>query len=78
MRKGLLCFLDLYFATRYQMKISPSEEKALRQWHVEDPADEEEFKRNNEIEKLQGNRNPFIDFSDLVDRIENFNSTVLN
>lgn len=77
-QKGNTARAIFYFATRYQMKLSPSEEKALRQWHVEDPADEEEFKRNNEIEKLQGNRNPFIDFSDLVDRIENFNSTVLN
>lgn len=61
-----------YFATRYQMKISPAEEAALRQWNIEDPIDAEEFSRNQQIEILQGNRNPFIDFADLIDRIESF------
>lgn len=61
-----------YFATRYQMKISPSEEAALRQWNSEDPVDAEEFTQNEQIEALQGNRNPFIDFSDLLSRVENF------
>lgn len=61
-----------YFATRYQMKISPPEENALRQWNTEDPVDAEEFTQNVQIETLQGNRNPFIDFADLVDRIESF------
>lgn len=61
-----------YFATRYQMKISPSEEAALRQWHIDDPIDAEEFTRNQQIETLQGNRNPYVDFSDLIDRIERF------
>lgn len=61
-----------YFATRYQMKISPAEEAALRQWNIEDPIDAEEFSRNQQIELLQGNRNPFIDFADLIDRINSF------
>lgn len=61
-----------YFATRYQMKISPAEEAALRQWNIEDPVDAEEFNQNEQIELLQGNRNPYIDFSDLIDRIESF------
>ncbi|MEK6627186.1 MAG: endonuclease [Bdellovibrionota bacterium] len=61
-----------YFATRYQMKISPSEEKALRVWNIDDPVDAEELSRNQQIETLQGNRNPYVDFTDLVDRIESF------
>ncbi len=61
-----------YFATRYQMKISAPEEAALRQWHKEDPVDAEEFSRNQQIELLQGDRNPFIDFYDLIDRISSF------
>jgi hypothetical protein len=61
-----------YFATRYKMKISPSEEAALRQWNIEDPVDAEEFTRNEQIESLQGNRNPYIDFADLIDRVNNF------
>ena len=61
-----------YFATRYQMKISPPEETALRQWNGDDPVDSEEFMHNQQIEELQGNRNPYIDFSDLINRIESF------
>ena len=33
----------------------------LRQWHRDDPADEEDCRRNDVIEELQGNRNPFVD-----------------
>ncbi len=61
-----------YFATRYQMKISPSEETALRQWNIDDPVDAEEFVHNQQIEELQGNRNPYIDFADIINRIETF------
>ena len=54
------------------MKISPPEETALRQWNVDDPVDAEEFVHNQQIEDLQGNRNPYIDFADLINRIESF------
>lgn len=70
--RGNVARAIFYFATRYQMKLSPSEEKALRQWNNEDPVDEEEFTRNEKIEHWQGNRNPYIDFPDLVERIDNF------
>jgi len=33
----------------------------LLQWHVQDPPDAWEARRNNRIEERQGNRNPFID-----------------
>ncbi len=61
-----------YFATRYQMKISPHEERDLRRWNAEDPVDEAESLRNDQIQKLQGDRNPFVDFPDLVDHIDHF------
>lgn len=72
--KGHVARALFYFATRYKMKVSPAEEAALRQWHHAHPADELEIARNNMIEKVQGNRNPFIDFPDLIDRIQTFNS----
>ena len=34
-----------------------------------DPADAEEFLHNQQIEELQGNRNPYIDFADLIDPV---------
>ncbi|MEQ1722230.1 MAG: endonuclease [Pseudobdellovibrio sp.] len=72
--KGNIARAHFYFATRYQMKISPSEEAYLRKWNVDDPVDAEEFERNNKVESFQGNRNPFIDFPTLVDRIDTFNN----
>ncbi len=33
----------------------------LLQWHIIDPPDAREMQRNNRIQELQGNRNPFID-----------------
>ncbi len=61
-----------YFATRYDLRISDEEEFFLRKWHKEDPVDAEEMKRNNMIEKIQGNRNPYIDLPKIVDQINNF------
>ncbi len=39
------------------------------EWNKQDPVDDFERQRNNQIEKVQGNRNPFIDNSDLANRI---------
>eukprot|EP00607_Mallomonas_marina_P009015 CAMPEP_0182418666 /NCGR_PEP_ID=MMETSP1167-20130531/3034_1 /TAXON_ID=2988 /ORGANISM="Mallomonas Sp, Strain CCMP3275" /LENGTH=238 /DNA_ID=CAMNT_0024592965 /DNA_START=399 /DNA_END=1115 /DNA_ORIENTATION=- len=45
----------------------------LRVWHVEDPVDERERERNEKVfMKYQHNRNPFIDFPQLVMQIESF------
>jgi endonuclease I len=41
----------------------------LLQWHRDDPVDGAERARHEAIVHLQGNRNPFIDQPDLVDRI---------
>ncbi len=61
-----------YFATRYEMSIDEAQEKDLRQWNKDDPVDELEKKRNDEIEAIQGNRNPFVDFPEAIDQIANF------
>lgn len=58
-----------YFAVRYDMSIDPQQEAVMRKWNREDPVDEDEMKRNNEIFKTQGNRNPFVDYPELADRI---------
>lgn len=68
--KGNVARALFYFAIRYDMQIDPIEEAYLRKWHKEDPVDDEELRRQEEIYKVQGNRNPFIDFPDLADRIQ--------
>lgn len=39
------------------------------EWAKADEVDEIEVKRNNEVSKIQGNRNPFVDFPNLMEYI---------
>lgn len=41
----------------------------LIQWHENDPVSQKEILRNQAIYQIQGNRNPFIDHPEFVDRI---------
>lgn len=70
--KGNVARALFYFSTRYQIKISASEEEYLREWNRLDPVDAEEMERNETIYLIQGNRNPFIDFPSLADKVADF------
>lgn len=70
--KGNVARALFYFSLRYDLSINPTQEAALRKWSKEDPIDEDELRRNEEIYKTQGNRNPFIDIAGLEDRIRDF------
>ncbi|GAB4282542.1 MAG: hypothetical protein Kow0029_28130 [Candidatus Rifleibacteriota bacterium] len=61
-----------YFSVRYNKKIDREEEEVLRKWNKEDPVDANEKARNDRVERIQGNRNPFIDHPEFVDRITDF------
>jgi endonuclease I len=41
----------------------------LLDWNELDPVSEAEIVRNDKIEVIQGNRNPFIDYPELADQI---------
>lgn len=41
----------------------------LLKWCKDDPVSQKEINRNNEVYKIQGNRNPFIDYPELVDYV---------
>lgn len=70
--KGNVARALFYFAIRYHIRIPEYEEFFLRQWHLIDPVDSSEELRNDEIEAIQGNRNPFIDEPELIDLINDF------
>ncbi|RVU46993.1 hypothetical protein EA187_07610 [Lujinxingia sediminis] len=70
--RGNVARAMFYFALRYQMPIEDREEAVLRQWHCEDPPDDYERNRNDLIQMLQSNRNPFIDRPDFVDNFDSF------
>lgn len=70
--KGNVARAMFYFAVRYNGSINSRMEKYLRKWHEEDPVDQEEIERNDAIERIQHNRNPFIDYPELVSKIKDF------
>lgn len=70
--KGNVARALFYFSIRYNLPIPAHEEFFLRQWNLMDPVDEEERQRNDIVETVQGNRNPFIDEPELMDLIADF------
>jgi len=83
--KGDIARALLYFATRYEHKIQTFSHKMLNgtkdqvykewfiklllKWHKQDPVSAHEIHRNNIGYRYQGNRNPFIDRPEWVERI---------
>lgn len=59
--RGEIARAMFYMSQSYGLKIFASSGRLFRQWHFEDPPTEEERRRNDRIEKLQGTRNPFVD-----------------
>lgn len=70
--KGNVARAIFYFSVRYQMPVDLEQEEYLRKWNHLDPVDIPETIRNNQIQEIQGNRNPFIDDPNLIDSISDF------
>ena len=70
--RGDVARAHFYMSVRYKIRIPEEREGVLRTWHLNDPPDEWEEKRNTSIEMIQGNRNPFIDHPELAERVRNF------
>ncbi|WHY77254.1 endonuclease [Neobacillus sp. WH10] len=69
--KGIVARATLYFLTRYQGIINKDyvNLRVLINWHKQFPVSLYEKHRNLAIFELQGNRNPFIDFPEMAERL---------
>lgn len=75
--KGPAARAMLYFLVRYQNYqgyVGASEQSVLKNWALQYAPTPVEKRRNNDIEGVQRNRNPFVDYPQLVERISNFRS----
>ncbi len=70
--RGKVARAYFYFSIRYNIQIKDAEEKTLREWHAKYPVTQDEKDRNEKVFAYQGNRNPFVDRPDFVDKIKNF------
>lgn len=61
-----------YISVRYEKELPTKLEVTLRKWLQDDPVDDEETERCNEIERIQGNRNLFVDRPKLVELVKDF------
>ncbi len=74
---GVVARATLYFLLRYPKKIGDEARElqkarlgVLIDWHKRDPVDRYELHRNAAIFAAQSNRNPLIDFPELVEKID--------
>ncbi|MFP5503467.1 MAG: endonuclease I family protein, partial [Candidatus Sericytochromatia bacterium] len=75
-QKGNTARAILYFYTVYGQSADLQnfriEEEVLKRWHQQDPVDAIEKARNEVVFKAQGNRNPFVDHPEFVQKIGTF------
>lgn len=72
--KGVVARATLYFLLRYPNKITKKFKKTLDiplllRWHKQYKVTDYEKHRNKAIYEIQGNRNPFIDFPELMSHL---------
>lgn len=70
--RGNMARAYFYMSFQYKIPIPEKREDSLREWHFSDPPDDWELQRNDRIEAIQGNRNPFIDHPEWVERVADF------
>lgn len=67
--RGNIARALFYMHKKYGLKLSAHMIKMLVRWNREDPPSNQEIERNNKIESIQGNRNPYIDNPDLANKL---------
>lgn len=86
----VLMYVQLAWGDEYSLKFvegvgsnkTIGDIKTLMKWHLEEPPTEFEKLRNERVFGIQGNRNPFVDYPELAERIycydgESYNDTLL-
>jgi endonuclease I len=73
--KGVVARAMFYFVLRHQdySNFLAGQESILRSWHEDYQPVSKDVDRNNAIAQLQQNRNPFVDYPQLIDRLGPFN-----
>ena len=71
-RRGDVARVIFYFAARWGIDLPDFEETVLKAWMLADPVDDRERVRNDRVEAIQGNRNPFVDCPQLVGQVRDF------
>ncbi len=90
--KGDIARVYFYFVTRYQTQLPSMNGTVLTtdaypslttwflnlmlKWHREDPVSQKEIDRNNAVSIAQVNRNPYVDYPDLVEHVWGNKKTV--
>ena len=70
--RGNMARAYFYMSFQYRIHIQDALEERFGTWHFEAPPDKTEKIRNSLIEQVQGNRNPFIDHPEIVERVMDF------
>lgn len=75
-QKGATARAMMYFVLRYQdfTNFFAPQESILRTWHHTFPPTQIEKKRNDDINTVQHNRNPFVDYPQLIERIHSIST----
>jgi endonuclease I len=70
--KGDLSRAVFYVYRVYGFNLTPDEVSVLKKWAKQDPVSAKEVLRNEEIDRFQANRNPFIDKPELLFLINDY------
>lgn len=70
--KGDVARSMLYFSVRYHKSLDSKQEGFLRSWSYKFEVSEKELNRNDHIDEVQHNRNPFVDIPEFVELISDF------
>ena len=59
-KRGDIARIYFYMRDQYQLRLSKQQTRLLEVWNKSDPVDQWEKRRNQLIEKIQGNSNPYV------------------